>query len=701
MQRKPTDWIYRAELFRRYLTPIKIISLCVAGGLLLLTFLLPLGDQQKRTLWLYLIGVGFYIYLYYWMIFPRFWKQRWLPFLNILANLILISGAYILIGGQTTTMNGLFVIVIFLSGIFIRHVGAYFAATIALLSSIAVDNYLSQSTQEQIINQGTLLIQFFVTAYISSALGDLLTAQVHERERKNEDLSLLLDASLTATQSLDLSQTLPQVIQKIVTSLPISFARLDLIEEGRLIPYGMTSLRYGPEPWIKLRISPSLNQLPWIQVAFETQRSVQIYRDHVELTPFWLDFAQFLSVDIQTLCVVPLVTSARVVGFLSIGEARVATREPIDQVKLEFLETLANQIAVVVENARLHWEEQKKAKRLEVLNRIASIIGSTIEMDSLLHEFYNLLIQVIPADTYYVGIVNWEIKAIELKLLIDAGERYDNVTIPLYQGLAGYIAQQHKPLLIRNFHRELETLPVKPVIIGKDQMSASWLGVPFGKPGHTQGILAVASYTPYAFDEEDLQLLTNVAQQASLAIDNARHHAEVEEQARRDSLTGAYNHGHFLAALRQAVHASLSNYHPLSLIMLDIDHFKEYNDRYGHTIGDEVLRLIVKVIQKEVKSHDVIGRWGGEEFGLILEGDSLKNALQVAQRIRITLSQTILTTSEGKKIAAPTISQGIACLPLHARSAEELVEKADQALYIAKEAGRDSIFIYNGDFPIM
>lgn len=699
MRRKPTDWSLRAELFHRYLTPVKIISLGATGGLLLLSFLLPLGEQQRHLLWFYILVILAYIHIFYWIIFPRFWQQRWVPFFNTFVNLVFISGAYLLLGGQMSSMNGLFVVVIFLSGIFIKHIGAYFAAAIALLGSIAVDNYFSQPTQYQILNQSVLLIQFFVTAYISGALGDLLSAQVQERQRKNDDLALLLDASLTATQSLDLNLTMPQLVQKIVTSLPVSFARIDLLEAGQLVPYGIASRRYGIEPWIKLRPYPTPERLPWIQAAFQRQRSVQTHQEHIELTPFWEEFLQFFPSDTQTICVVPLVASGRVVGFLSIGEARGIEREPIDQVKVDFLETLANQVAVVVENARLHWEEQKKAKRLEMLNRIAAIIGSTIEMETLLEEFYHLLIQVIPADTYYVGLVDWENKAIELKLMIDSGVRYEGVTIPLDQGLAGYVARQRKPLLIRNFRHEMEFLPVSPVIIGKDQMSASWLGVPFGKPGHTQGVLAVASYSSHAFDDEDLQLLTNVAQQAALAIDNARHHAEVEERARRDSLTGAYNHGHFLGALRQAVHSSLSHQNPLSLIMLDIDHFKEYNDRYGHTIGDEVLCLLVQVIQKQIKSRDIIGRWGGEEFGLILEGAALENALQVAQRIRSMLSQTILTTSQGKKIAAPTISQGIACLPLHARSAEELVEKADQALYIAKEAGRDSIFIYGEHQP--
>ncbi len=693
-------WNFRAELLRRYLTPLKIISLSAVGGLLFLSFVLPLTTRQQQTLWLYCLAIASYIFIYYWLLFPRFWYQRWMPFLNIVMNVTLISGAYLLMGGLLPSMNGLLVIVIFISGIFIGSAAAYLAATTSFLGSIAVDNYFSYPTLYQTTSQIIHFLEFFITAYISSALGNLLAYQVSERQRQNEDLSLLLDASLTATASLDLNQTIPQLVSKIVAFLPVSSARIDLLEEGYLVPYGVASSRHGIERWLNLRKRPRLAELPWIRAAFETRQTIQTDRDHIELTPYWLDFTHFFSPDTRAICVIPLVASKGVVGFLSVGEVRKPLREPIDQIKVDFLETLANQIAVVVENARLHLEEQKKAKRLEVLNRIATIVSSTIELDELLRELYELLIQVIPADTYYVGLVDWTRKVIDLKLLLDLEESFEGVSIPLDQGLAGYVAREHKPLLIGYFQREQDTLPVKPVIIGKPRMSESWLGVPFGKDGHTQGILAVASYIPHAFDDEDLQLLMNVAQQASLAIDNARHHAEVEERARRDSLTGAYNHGHFLSALRQAVHSGLTNQRPVSLIMLDIDHFKSYNDRYGHTIGDEVLCLIVQVIQKQVTSNDVIGRWGGEEFGLVLEGTSPENALQIAQRIRSALSQTTLTTSHKMKIAAPTISQGIACLPLHAHTAEELVEKADQALYIAKVAGRDQIYLFGEDAPL-
>ncbi|GAB4479436.1 MAG: hypothetical protein Kow0088_20330 [Anaerolineales bacterium] len=690
----------RAELYHRYITSLRVLVASLVTILALLILILPLSAQQKY--WLEgLLGIAAgYLLLVFWVI-PYHWLFNvWAGILNCFLLVTLISGAYGFLYKFSSSPIATYLFVIFFSGLFLGKSVAYTTAVVSLLGVIAVDNYYAQATVYQATTQGVFSILFLITAHVSNALGDTLTAHMAEQKRKNKELSLLLDASITATASLDLTETMPALARKLVHFLPVSLARIDLFEENGLICYGIADHRLSNLKASQQISLPEWENLPWLQAAFQTQRSVIFHRSQFESSPNWQDFTHFFSAHTQGACVVPLLASNRVLGFISIGEERQPGREPIDQVKVEFLETLANQVAMVVENARLHLQEQKKSKRLEVLNRIAAVIGSTIEMEVLLQELYQLLIQVIPADTYYVGIVDWQNKLIQLKLLFDAGELFEGVTLPLDQGLASYVVTQRKPLLIRNLLAEMESLPVKPLIVGKEQISASWLGVPFGKQDHTQGILAVASYTANAFDEEDLQLLTNVAQQTALAFDNARHHADVEEQARRDSLTGAYNHGYFLATLRQAIHASLANRQPMSLIMLDIDYFKEYNDRYGHTVGDEVLRLIVQVIRNQVKSRDVIGRWGGEEFGLILEGATLENAVQVAQRIRSALMQAHLTSSQGRAIPSPTISQGIATLPDHAKSAEELVEKADQALYLAKNAGRDQIYLYRSALSI-
>jgi diguanylate cyclase (GGDEF)-like protein len=127
--------------------------------------------------------------------------------------------------------------------------------------------------------------------------------------------------------------------------------------------------------------------------------------------------------------------------------------------------------------------------------------------------------------------------------------------------------------------------------------------------------------------------------------------------------------------------------------MLDVDFFKDYNDQYGHVIGDEVLSKIVQTIRAHVKHTDLIGRWGGEEFCIALLGSDTASATAVAERIRQTLAKTRIAKKDSAPIPPPTVSQGIATFPIHAHDGATLIDKADSALYRVKSQGRDQIRI--------
>jgi diguanylate cyclase (GGDEF)-like protein len=207
------------------------------------------------------------------------------------------------------------------------------------------------------------------------------------------------------------------------------------------------------------------------------------------------------------------------------------------------------------------------------------------------------------------------------------------------------------------------------------------------------GLLAVTSYAPHAFNETDQLLMEQISQQAVLSIQNARHYEEANRQAKLDSLTGVSNHNHLIERLYEEREITIANMMPLSMVMLDIDHFKIYNDTYGHMIGDQVLRLTVQAIQSHIKNTDTVGRWGGEEFAIILPNATITQANMVANRIRRTLSELPLFDVDGQTIPKPTISQGIATIPDHTTDADELVIIADRALYRAKERGRDQVAV--------
>ncbi|NOY99139.1 MAG: GGDEF domain-containing protein, partial [Chloroflexi bacterium] len=227
-------------------------------------------------------------------------------------------------------------------------------------------------------------------------------------------------------------------------------------------------------------------------------------------------------------------------------------------------------------------------------------------------------------------------------------------------------------------------------IVGKNKASLSWIGVPM-QTEHITGVIALASYRPNAFDRTTMELLENLTQHAALALNNAYHHEEVEEQSHIDSLTGAYNHGHFLKILERHAEDAQINNNRLSLIMLDVDYFKQYNDAYGHLAGDEILTLLVKTIRRYIKRTDTVGRWGGEEFAIALPNTNGLQATLVAERVRETMTRLTITAREKENIPVPTVSQGIAVFPDEADKIFALIDLADQRLYVAKGRGRNQI----------
>lgn len=334
-----------------------------------------------------------------------------------------------------------------------------------------------------------------------------------------------------------------------------------------------------------------------------------------------------------------------------------------------------------------------QADRLAVLYEIGKAITSTLEIEDLLELIYNQLSRVISSDAYFVALYLPETNELDIRILFDQGKRFPSTIVDATQGLSSWVVDQKKPLIIKDLRKEIDNLPVKPILVGEKRLSRSWLGVPLLADQDLIGILAVASYEPNSFDEADQLLMEQISQQAALAIQNARIYEEADRQSKIDSLTGVSNHKHLIEMLYQETEKALAGMIPLSMIMLDIDHFKIYNDTYGHMVGDEVLRLTVQAIRSHIKKTDTVGRWGGEEFAIVLPNATITQANMVANRIRRTLSELPLFDVGGQTVPKPTISQGIATIPDHTTDADELVIIADRALYRAKERGRDQVAV--------
>jgi diguanylate cyclase (GGDEF)-like protein len=215
----------------------------------------------------------------------------------------------------------------------------------------------------------------------------------------------------------------------------------------------------------------------------------------------------------------------------------------------------------------------------------------------------------------------------------------------------------------------------------------SCLRLPLVAKGKAVGGLCLDSITPHCYGERDLELLLPMSEQLAVAIETGRLLQEAHWLAITDELTGLFNHRQFYRQLEQELKRTRRYGHPLSLIMLDVDHFKPYNDLYGHLSGDEALRLIAARLKNSTRGVDVVARYGGDEFGIILPETDPRQAWVQAERIRSVVERDPLGRQGSPDSNRLTVSLGVACLRPDMGKVEDLVRSADQALYRAKAAG--------------
>jgi len=210
------------------------------------------------------------------------------------------------------------------------------------------------------------------------------------------------------------------------------------------------------------------------------------------------------------------------------------------------------------------------------------------------------------------------------------------------------------------------------------------------------GVLLVASSTSRALGPAEHDRFRVIANQASMALQNALLHEELERLSVTDRLTELYNHGYLHQRLDQELERAARFGHALSLIMLDIDDFKRFNDQFGHPSGDTVLRAVSAIIRQNLREIDVAARYGGEEFVIVLPETDAEGALAVAERVLRSAADYPHVPHAGAEPVAQTVSIGVATYPTHAVASVDLIEVADRAMYEAKRRGKNQVVVAAG-----
>jgi diguanylate cyclase (GGDEF)-like protein/PAS domain S-box-containing protein len=337
-------------------------------------------------------------------------------------------------------------------------------------------------------------------------------------------------------------------------------------------------------------------------------------------------------------------------------------------------------------------ENAEREQRLlnEALIVSSATLNSSLKLDDVFNSILNLVEEIVPNQGESLMLIDPESGSLRVYGSIGKENRAVN---SIEMGRDFYIRDM--PVLQHMFDTR------KPLIIGDTPRSKMWrhfhsdyemrsfLGVPICIKKTVIGFLNLTSSEINYFQPKHADWLLAFANQAAMAIENARLFSQVEHLAVQDELTHIYNRRGLIEIGQREVERAQRFDHPLSALFLDVDHFKEINDSYSHSIGDQALQTVSSCFNELMRSVDIIGRYGGEEFVFLLPETDLEGARVIAERLRTEIAQIMVGTPHGDLHV--TVSIGVACLNKDELSLETLLERADAAVHRAKAGGRNRV----------
>jgi diguanylate cyclase (GGDEF)-like protein len=344
------------------------------------------------------------------------------------------------------------------------------------------------------------------------------------------------------------------------------------------------------------------------------------------------------------------------------------------------------QLSLQGELERANTELSHRLTALSLLYHVSRSLNATLELPELLGRISTLVTERLRIDYFSVLLMSAESR-LEEAASVPPRSSGTRGGFRLGEGAAGRAAESRLPVYLPDLARAPDARPLGPT-------TGSLLSLPVVHQGRLLGVLNLQRAGTEAFAAEEVELLAAVADQAAMAIQNARLHAETVALSITDALTGLANRRHLFRQLEQEVARAARFHTEVAVVMLDLDHFKELNDAAGHVAGDAVLRQVADVLRGQVRRVDVVARYGGEEFCLVLPQVSKADAMDVAEKLRRSIAEQSFAHASPGGITA---SAGVAHLPTDADTLEAVLEAADAALYASKRRGRNRITAFEPD----
>ena len=388
---------------------------------------------------------------------------------------------------------------------------------------------------------------------------------------------------------------------------------------------------------------------------------------------------------ITSVIAAPIMEGSSVTGVLTVDSSRYQAFSGIEGTE-KTVRMFADHLIRILERQRISMALNRELSGLKMLERESSSLVTSLKIDEISEKLCKVAEKISGARSFF-----FISQGRNFELKYHTGGLSGAVAIVDFRGTIVNFAIENRH---RHYVPDLREYPSIKIMPFETENVLSVMAIPMIYERNLLGLLVMLSEEKDFLDSSRINLLDIFSNQASTSIANAQLHARIEKMAATDGLTGLFNHRKFQEELADEFKRMKRFAEPISLILADIDYFKKVNDTYGHPVGDLVLKGVASVIKETIRDIDIAARYGGEEFAVVLPGTSGEGAKNIAERLRRRVKENPFSAN-GRQIEV-SVSLGIATSPSDAKSKEELIEKADQALYHAKHNGRDQSTLWSG-----